>query len=181
MIAVGRLKLPAQIYISSIGRPHSIGVSQEVLSSMRTVAAFTGEEKEAVRYEGRLEEAKKTSLQSGFRCAIPRPVHPYGSSKRECCTRGAGQTVLLPERSSRQSLVVVASDAMDGGETVELRSCACRPLAGLPPACAGFAGGLVSDARTFAKLHRGGRGRNDLRTEDCLPELCRSFSDESSA
>eukprot|EP01066_Platyproteum_vivax_P018775 Platyproteum_vivax@DN7597_c0_g2_i3.p1 len=42
------------------------GVAEEVFMSMRTVAAFGGEDKVAVRYEHELEEAEKVGVKKGF-------------------------------------------------------------------------------------------------------------------
>lgn len=39
---------------------------QEVISSIRTVAAFTGEKKESKRYEAKVNEAMRTSILSGI-------------------------------------------------------------------------------------------------------------------
>ena len=41
-------------------------MAEEVLSSIRTVVAFGGEEKEHQRYCDRLADAKKTGAQKGF-------------------------------------------------------------------------------------------------------------------
>ncbi|CAM9809253.1 unnamed protein product [Ectocarpus sp. 12 AP-2014] len=39
---------------------------QEAISSIRTVVAFTGEDKESKRYEKKVEEAMETSIKSGI-------------------------------------------------------------------------------------------------------------------
>lgn len=39
---------------------------QEVISSIRTVAAFTGEKKETARYEDRVNKAMETSIKAGI-------------------------------------------------------------------------------------------------------------------
>ncbi|CAM9316144.1 unnamed protein product, partial [Ectocarpus sp. 13 AM-2016] len=42
------------------------GVAEEAISSIRTVVAFTGEDKESKRYEKKVEEAMETSIMSGI-------------------------------------------------------------------------------------------------------------------
>ncbi|CAM9376907.1 unnamed protein product [Laminaria digitata] len=42
------------------------GVAEEAISSIRTVAAFTGEKKECKRYEGKVDEAMETSIKAGI-------------------------------------------------------------------------------------------------------------------